>query len=100
MDDRLLRFFDQMPEALSLYQKFEREVLSRVEDVRIKVQKTQITFSNRHVYACASIVGAIACVFIYRSFGAVEAMVGASAVVIVIRYLAAHYHWNLPRLTE
>ena len=54
----------------------------------------------RHVYACASIVGAIACVFIYRSFGAVEAMVGASAVVIVIRYLAAHYHWNLPRLTE
>ena len=54
----------------------------------------------RHVYACPSIVGAIACVFIYRSFGAVEAMVGASAVVIVIRYLAAHYHWNLPRLTE
>lgn len=40
MDDRLLRFFDQMPEALPLYQKFEREVLSRVEDVRIKVQKT------------------------------------------------------------
>lgn len=54
MDDRLLRFFDQMPEALSLYQKFEREVLSRVEDVRIKVQKTQITYSNRHVFACVS----------------------------------------------
>ena len=54
MDDRLLRFFDQMPEALTLYQKFEREVLSRVEDVRIKVQKTQITYSNRHVFACVS----------------------------------------------
>lgn len=54
MDDRLLRFFDQMPEALPLYQKFEREVLSRVEDVRIKVQKTQITYSNRHVFACVS----------------------------------------------
>lgn len=54
MDDKLLRFFDQMPEALSLYQKFEREVLSRVEDVRIKVQKTQITYSNRHVFACVS----------------------------------------------
>ena len=55
MDDKLLRFFDQMPEALSLYQKFEREVLSRVEDVRIKVQKTQITYSNRHVFACVSL---------------------------------------------
>ena len=54
MDDKLLRFFDQMPEALSLYQKFEREVLSRVEDVRIKVQKTQITYSNRYVFACVS----------------------------------------------
>lgn len=54
MDDKLLRFFDQMPEALPMYQKFEREVLSRVEDVHIKVQKTQITYSNRHVFACVS----------------------------------------------
>lgn len=54
MDDKLLRFFDQMPEALPLYQKFEREVFSRVEDVHIKVQKTQITYSNRHVFACVS----------------------------------------------
>ena len=54
MDDKLLRFFDQMPEALPLYQKFEREVLFRVEDVHIKVQKTQITYSNRHVFACVS----------------------------------------------
>ena len=54
----------------------------------------------RHIYACASIVGAVACVYIYRGFGAVAAMVGASAAVILIRYLAAHYHWNLPRLTH
>ena len=54
MDDKLLRFFDKMPEALPLYQKFEREVLFRVEDVHIKVQKTQITYSNRHVFACVS----------------------------------------------
>lgn len=54
MDDKLLQFFDQMPEALPLYQKFEREVFSRVEDVHIKVQKTQITYSNRHVFACVS----------------------------------------------
>lgn len=53
----------------------------------------------RHVYACASIVGAIACVYIHRLFGQVPAMVVSSAIVILIRYLAAHYHWNLPRLS-
>ena len=54
----------------------------------------------RHIYACASIVGAIVCVVLYRNFGAVVSMVGASAVVILIRYLAAHYRWNLPKLTR
>lgn len=54
MDDRVLQFFEQMPEALPLYVKFEKEVLSRVENVRIKVQKTQITYTNRHVFACVS----------------------------------------------
>lgn len=52
----------------------------------------------RHVYACASIVGAIVCVYMHRLFGAVPAMVVSSAVVLLIRYLAAHYRWNLPRL--
>ena len=54
----------------------------------------------RHIYACASIVGAIVCVVLYRHFGAVASMVGASAVVVLIRYLAAHYRWNLPKLTR
>ena len=53
---------------------------------------------KKHIYACASIVGAVVCVYMYRSFGTVAAMVGASAVVFLIRYLAAHYRWNLPRL--
>lgn len=52
----------------------------------------------RHIYAVASIAGAVTCVYMYRYFGAVEAMVVASLVVMVIRYLAAHYRWNLPRL--
>lgn len=52
----------------------------------------------RHVYACASIAGAVFCVVLYRHFGTVVSMVGASAAVIVIRYLAARYRWNLPRL--
>ena len=52
----------------------------------------------RHVYACASIVGGLACVWIYREAGAVAAMVVSSVLVILIRFLAAYYHWNLPRL--
>ena len=52
----------------------------------------------RHIYACASIVGAVACVWIYRLWGGVPAMVIGTVVVILIRYLAAHYRWNLPRL--
>ena len=51
----------------------------------------------RHIYACASMIGAITCVYMYRLFGTVPAMIVSSAVVILIRYLAVHYHWNLPR---
>ena len=52
----------------------------------------------RHIYACASIVGAIACVWVYRLWGGGPAMVIGTVVVILVRYLAAHYRWNLPRL--
>lgn len=52
----------------------------------------------RHIYACASIVGAITCVILYRKYGSVTSMIVSCAVVILIRYLAAHYHWNLPRM--
>ena len=52
----------------------------------------------KHIYACASILGSITCVYMYRSFGAVESMIVSSIVVLVVRYLAAHYHWNLPRI--
>ena len=52
----------------------------------------------RHVYACASIVGAVVCVETYRSFGTVTAMILSFLVVVAIRYFAARYHWNLPKL--
>ena len=54
----------------------------------------------KHIYACASIVGAVVCVYMNRFVGNVEAMVVACFVVILIRYLAAHYRWNLPRLSH
>lgn len=52
----------------------------------------------KHIYACASIVGAIVCVYTYRWFGVVFSLIFGSAAVILTRYLAAHYRWNLPKL--
>lgn len=52
----------------------------------------------RHVYACASLIGAICCVWINNYLGNVAAMIVGALIVILIRYLAAHYHWNLPRI--
>lgn len=52
----------------------------------------------KHIYACASIVGAVVCVYMNRFVGNVKAMMVACFVIILIRYLAAHYRWNLPRL--
>ena len=53
----------------------------------------------KHIYACASIIGAVVCVYMNRFCGNVQAMVVSSIVVVLIRYLAAHYRWNLPRLS-
>ena len=50
----------------------------------------------KHIYACA--VGAIVCVYTYRLFGVVASLIFGSAAVILMRYLAAHYRWNLPKL--
>jgi len=54
----------------------------------------------KHVYASASIIGAIACVLIGLWFGELPAMLIGAAVVFIIRILAAHYKWNLPRIHQ
>lgn len=41
-------------EALPLYERFEEKVLSGISDVNIRVQKTQISFSNKRLFACVS----------------------------------------------
>lgn len=52
----------------------------------------------KHIYACASVAGAVSCVWIYRQFGQIPAMVASSVLVVLIRFLAAHYRWNLPHM--
>lgn len=54
MNQDIFFFFEKSPMALPLYERFEEKVLSEMEDVRIRVQKTQISFSNRHNFACVS----------------------------------------------
>lgn len=39
---------------MPLYEAFEQRVLAEIEGVGIKVQKTQIAFSNRHNFAFVS----------------------------------------------
>ena len=49
-----LMFFDGHQEALSLYEAFEYLLYDTFSNVNKRVQKTQITFFNRHVFACVS----------------------------------------------
>lgn len=53
----------------------------------------------KHVYACASIAGALLYIALMDLIPADAAMVICSAVVVLIRLLAAKYRWNLPRAT-
>lgn len=49
-----LTFFDKRPEMYDLYESLESAITESYPSVNIKVQKTQITFSNRHIFACIS----------------------------------------------
>lgn len=52
----LLFFFDGKPVSLALYLAFEERVLALWPDVAVKLQKSQISFYNRHLFACASLL--------------------------------------------
>jgi len=54
----------------------------------------------KHVYASASIIGAVVCVLVGLKFSELTAMLVGAAVVFIIRILAAHYKWNLPRIEQ
>ena len=43
-------------DALPLYEAFESNVKKEIPDTRIKVQKTQISFYNRHLFTCYIVI--------------------------------------------
>lgn len=53
-DAETLLFFDGHPDALAMYQCFEERLYEAFPQANKRVQKTQITFFNRHVFACVS----------------------------------------------
>ena len=49
-----LFFFDRHQAVYPLYECFQKKLLARLPESRIKVQKSQISYYNRHHYACIS----------------------------------------------
>lgn len=50
----------------------------------------------KHVYATASLLGGILCALLRNTVGSAAAMLLSGLFIVVLRLLAAHYHWNLP----
>lgn len=51
----------------------------------------------KHFYACASIIGAIISALLWDKVGNLSAMFIGAAVIMILRILASHYRWKLPR---
>ena len=52
---------------------------------------------RRHVYACASLAGAVSYVLLQKVLESEWDLILSASLVVVIRVLARHYNWNLPR---
>lgn len=51
----------------------------------------------KHIYACAAIAGGIVCVVSRNMMGSAAGIILGLAVTVILRFLAAHFHWNLMR---
>ncbi|MGN1181271.1 MAG: trimeric intracellular cation channel family protein [Suilimivivens sp.] len=54
----------------------------------------------KHVYACASIAGAFLCALLWKIAGEQIAMPAGAGCIIVMRFLAIRFKWNLPRIND
>ncbi len=53
---------------------------------------------RKHVYAMASIAGALATSILWDHAGQLVSVIVGMAVIILIRFLARHFKWNLPHI--
>ena len=54
MDNDVFFFFGDHMDALPIYERLEKGILTWIPDVKIKVAKTQITFAKRYGFAFVS----------------------------------------------
>ena len=54
----------------------------------------------KHFYASASIIGAFVCVILWGRLYYGACIIISSALVVLLRFLAARYHWSLPKAEE
>ena len=51
----------------------------------------------KRIYASACIAGGLLCCFLWGRIPSLWAMLCGTILIVVIRFLAAHYHWSLPK---
>ncbi len=54
MNREVMLFFNEHIDALPLYEALEKRILNEIENVHVKVQKSQISFYNKHLFSCVS----------------------------------------------
>lgn len=54
MDTDTLMFFEGHMDAFPLYERLKERILSEINNVRIRTQKSQISFYHKHMFACVS----------------------------------------------
>lgn len=54
MNSETVYFFREHIDALPLYEALENRITAEIGNVRIKVQKSQISFYNTHLFSCVS----------------------------------------------
>lgn len=52
----------------------------------------------RHVYACASLIGAVVSYILWRATGNTVTMFIGAGIIVIVRFLAAHFEWSLPKI--
>ena len=52
---------------------------------------------TKHFYANAALIGAIICVALWDLVGSFASMLISAGVIFILRLLAAHFHWELPK---
>ena len=62
----------------------------------VMANSTPYIFS-KHIYACASLAGALVCAVLWRFCGELPSMIAGASLTFLLRILAARFRWSLPK---